>query len=329
MGGAYEVVVVAYDGVRLLDVTGPVEVFTVADEHGADYRVRLASPGGADVRTSSGVRLRADVALADVAPGMHVLIVPGAPDVAASERNTALLAEVRRLSAGAGSTASVCAGAFVLAAAGLLDGRRAATHWDLAERLAARYPKTDVDAESIFVRDGAIVTSAGVTSGIDLALGLVEEDHGPELARLVAKHLVVFLQRPGGQSQYSVRQLGGGRHGEVLRPVLDAVVLDPAADHSLAAMAGRAMLSVRQFTRLFRDETGLSPANYVELARVEAAQNLLETGDEPLDVVARRAGFGSPETMRRAFLRRLGMPPAAYRGRFRTSGAAYRADALK
>lgn len=316
----HEVVVVVYDGVRLLDVTGPLEVFTVANEHGADYRLRTASPGGRDIRTSGGVRLGADAALEALEPDSHVLIVPGSPDVAASTADQPLLEQIRRLSVGAGRTASVCAGAFVLAAAGLLDGRRAATHWDLAKRLARSYPEITVDHDAIFVRDGRLITSAGVTSGIDLALSLVEEDYGPDLARTTAKHLVVFMQRPGGQSQFSVRLVTGALSAEVMRPVLDAVVANPAGEHDLAAMAARAGLSVRQLTRLFRQEVGVTPARYVEQVRVEAAQGLLESRDDPLDVVARRAGFGSPETMRRAFLREIGVPPAVYRARFRTTG---------
>ncbi|MGW4644115.1 GlxA family transcriptional regulator [Sphaerisporangium sp. NPDC004334] len=315
------VVVVVYDGVRLLDVTGPLEVFTMAVEHGAGYRPLIASLGGRDIRTSGGIRLGVDVALEELGDGGHILLVPGSPDVDAASADRPLLDQVRRLSGRARHTASVCAGAFVLAATGLLDGRRAATHWELAERLAGAYPGIEVDRDAIFVRDGDIVTSAGVSSGIDLALGLVEQDYGADLARTVAKHLVVFMQRPGGQSQFSVRLLAGGERCAPLRPVLDAVAVDPAGDHGLAAMAARAGLSVRQLTRLFRQETGLSPARYVELTRLESARNMLETSDRPLDVVARRIGFGSPETMRRAFIRELGVPPTAYRARFRTTRA--------
>jgi transcriptional regulator GlxA family with amidase domain len=315
-----DVVVIIYDGVRLLDVTGPLEVFAEANGHGAAYRLRMASLGGADIRTGSGVRLGADIALEDVGADIHILLVPGSCDVDAIVRNEPLLDRIRTLAKGAERTASVCAGAFALAAAGLLDGRRAATHWDLADRLAALFPQVDVDNESIFVRDGKITTSAGVTSGIDLALALVEEDYGADLARTVAKHLVVFMHRPGGQSQFSVRLRAGGRRSSVLRQLMDEVNVDPAGDHSLALMAVRSGLSMRHLTRLFRRETGLTPARYVELVRIEAAQHLLERGDDLLDVVARRSGLGSTETMRRAFARELGVTPAAYRMRFRTTG---------
>jgi transcriptional regulator GlxA family with amidase domain len=318
------VVVVVFDGVRLLDVTGPLEVFSEANEHGAAYRLRMASLGGADVRTSSGVRLGAEMALEDIEPGdgTRTLLVPGSPDVNATIRNEPLLEQIRRLAAHAGRTASVCAGAFALAAAGLLDGRRAATHWDLADRLARLYPRVEVDRDSIFVRDGRIITSAGVTSGIDLALGLVEEDHGADLARTVAKHLVVFMHRQGGQSQFSVRLRAGAQRNEVLRQLMDEVTVEPAADHSLATMAARSGLSMRHLTRLFRRDTGLTPARYIELVRVEAARHLLESGDDLLDVVARLSGLGSPETLRRAFVREFGVTPAAYRARFRTTGIA-------
>ncbi|MFD0579163.1 GlxA family transcriptional regulator [Dactylosporangium darangshiense] len=313
---SHSVLMVLYDGVRLLDVTGPLEVFAVANEYGGRYRLRTASPSGADVRATAGLRLGADAALADVAGPLGTLVVPGAPDWAASIADRALLEQVRRLAGAARRTASVCAGAFPLAAAGLLDGRRAATHWSLTGELARAFPGVDVDPDAIFVRDGRVFTSAGITAGIDLSLSLVEHDLGAETARLVAKHLVVFMARPGGQSQFSVR-LGAGRpRHEPLRRLLDAIAEDPAGDHTLAAMAGRAGVSARHLTRLFRDELDTTPAAYVARARVEAARTMLEGGTDPLDVVARRAGLGSAETLRRAFAAALGVTPAAYRARF-------------
>lgn len=306
-----------WNGVRMLDLAGPLEVFAVADPSSTLYRIETASVGGHDVTTVRGPTLCVDVALEDVDAGdVDTVVVAGGLAYLAAAEDRVLVAEVRRLAGRARRVSSVCTGAFVLAAAGLLEGRRATTHWARCAELAERYPDIVVDEDAIFVREGRISTSAGVTAGIDLALALVEEDHGIELARRVAKALVVFMQRPGGQSQFSVRaQVTNARH-ESLRKVLDAIAKDPAGDHSAAAMAEAASMSVRHFTRLFTEEVGEPPAQYVEQARVEAAKALLELGNDGLDLVAKRAGFRSPETMRRAFLRVLGVAPGAYRGRF-------------
>lgn len=301
----------------MLDLAGPLEVFGVADPSSTLYRIETASVGGHDVTTVRGPNLRVDVALEDVdADDVDTVVVAGGLAYVAAAEDRVLVAEVRRLAGGARRVSSVCTGAFVLAAAGLLEGRRATTHWARCAELAERYPDIVVDEDAIFVREGRISTSAGVTAGIDLALALVEEDHGIELARRVAKALVVFMQRPGGQSQFSVRaQVTNARH-EGLRKVLDAIAKDPAGDHSAATMAETASMSVRHFTRLFTEEVGVPPAQYVEQARVEAAKALLELGNDGLDLIAHLAGFRSPETMRRAFLRVLGVSPGAYRGRF-------------
>lgn len=315
-----KILVVVYDGVRLLDVSGPLEVFIVANELGAPYDVQLCSLGGRDIVTSGGVRLGADLALEDVEDeDTAIMLVPGSPNPTAVDGR--LLEHVRRLAPRSERVAAVCAGAFVLAEAGLLDDRRAATHWALADELAREYPAIDVDKDAIFVQDGKLLTSAGITAGIDLALAMVEADHGAEFTRTVAKQLVVFMQRPGGQSQFSVRLRAECDRCDDLRPVLDSVVLDPAADHRLATLAGRAAVSVRQLTRMFRDEVGTTPARYVEQIRVEYAKTLLETGDQPIEVVARRSGFGSPEALRRAFVRTVRVTPTAYRTRFRSTGA--------
>jgi transcriptional regulator GlxA family with amidase domain len=206
------VVILAYDGVQLLDVTGPIEVFEAARERGAPYEVVVASKDGSDILTTSRTRLGADQAFAELPQQIDTLIVPGAPDWRTVVGDEELIAAVAELARRTRRTASVCAGAFVIAAAGLLDGRRAATHWELAGDLACAFPAIDVDADAIFVADGPIHTSAGITAGIDLCLALVESDEGPELAREIARHLVVFMQRPGGQAQFSVRlELGTTR----------------------------------------------------------------------------------------------------------------------
>ncbi|MFH9089212.1 GlxA family transcriptional regulator [Streptomyces sp. NPDC017673] len=318
--GPLTVTVFVFPGVRLLDVTGPIEVFASANDWGGEYRVQVVSEDGADVVTAAGTRLAADLSVDDVHEICDVLVIPGGPEWETLVKDDALLDAVRGLSGRARCTASVCTGAFLLAAAGLLDGRRAATHWRQTRELGRRYPSVRVEPDAIFVRDGKMMTSAGVTAGIDLSLALVEEHYGAEVARAVAKDMVVFMQRPGGQSQFSARcRVPNPRH-ETLREVLDSVAEDPGANHSVTAVARRAGVSVRHITRLFHEEVGTSPGRYVEQVRLEAAQAMLETGDDPMAVVARRTGFGSPESLRRAFVRHLGVTPAAFRAGFRTTG---------
>jgi transcriptional regulator GlxA family with amidase domain len=313
-----------FPGVRLLDVTGPIEVFASAGQFGGRYRLETVSQDGHDVVTASGTRLGVDRAAADATEPSDVLLVPGGPDWETLIKDDALLAVIRQLNDRARLTASVCTGAFLLAAAGLLDGRRATTHWRDARQLALRFPAVQVEPDAIFVKDGPMMTSAGVSAGIDLSLALVEMHHGAPAARAVAKDMVVFMQRPGGQSQFSVRAQAPHTRNEALRDVLDAVAADPAGRHTVSAMARRAGLGARQLTRLFDDEVGITPARYVEQVRVEAARAMLETGDDTLDVVARRTGFGSPESLRRAFTRQLGVLPSAYRAGFQTTGCAAR-----
>jgi transcriptional regulator GlxA family with amidase domain len=321
------VVMVLFDCVQLLDVTGPLEVFAAANDQGARYRLLTASCGGREVVTTAGARLAADVVLEEVTGTVGTLIIPGRSDWRTAVSDASLIAGISRLAGLSRRVASVCAGAFPLAATGLLDGRRAATHWRLAGELAENFPHVQVDADSIFVRAGHLISSAGVTSGIDLALSLVEEDFGPQVARAAAKYLVVFMARPGGQSQFSVRQAARQPRHQVVRQVMDDVTADPAADLSLEAVAGRVGVSVRQLTRLFRAETGMTVTCFVEQIRLEAAQGLLESGTDPLDVVARRSGFGSEETLRRAFQRERGITPGTYRARFRTTFTAHSATA--
>jgi transcriptional regulator GlxA family with amidase domain len=325
--GSSTVVILGYDGVQLLDLTGPIEVFEAARERGASYRVLVASPDGNDILAGSRTRVGADRAFAELPRRIDTLVVPGAPDWRAVVADTRLIETVATMARRSRRTASVCAGAFVLAAAGLLDGRRATTHWELAADLARAYPQITIDADAIFLADGPLHTSAGITAGIDLCLALVEADHGAELARDVARHLVVFMQRPGGQAQFSVRLDLASTSTSPLRHVLDDVVRDPTADHSLEALSERAGFSIRHLTRVFQRELGVTPGRYVESVRVEAAKARLQRSDEPLATIARATGFGSDETMRRVFWRELSTTPAAYRERFRTTGAASDAQA--
>jgi transcriptional regulator GlxA family with amidase domain len=272
------------------------------------------------VITSSGTTLGADKAVSE-AGRTHTLVVPGSEDLVHRPPPAGLLDAVSGLAARSTRIASVCAGAFALAAAGLLDGRQATTHWRHAATLADRFPAVTVDPDAIFVRDGHTYTSAGVTAGIDLALHLVEDDEGVALAREVARDMVVFLQRPGGQSQFSVAARTPRPQHDVLRGLLGEVAADPAADHSMSALARRGGLSPRHLTRLFQEQIGSTPATYVESVRLEAAQALLEAG-ETVTGAARRSGLGSDESLRRVFLRHLGVTPSTYRARFRTTSPA-------
>jgi transcriptional regulator GlxA family with amidase domain len=318
--GPLTVTIFIYPGVRLIGVTGPMDVFAAANEFGARYRLRTVSVDGAAVTTSAGTRLNADLSVDEVRETGDILVVPGGPEWDTLIMDDDLLETVRRLDGSARRTASVCTGAFLLAAAGLLDGRRVATHWRHSRRLALRFPAVQVEPDAIFVQDGRIMTSAGASAGIDLALALVEEHYGAEVARAVAKEMVVFMQRPGGQSQFSVRVRASHARQEMLRRVLDEVVENPDANHTLASMARSAGVSVRHMTRIFAEQVGTTPARYVEQVRLEAARAMLETGDDPLDAIARRTGFGSPESLRRAFVRNLGVTPGSFRASFRTTG---------
>jgi transcriptional regulator GlxA family with amidase domain len=313
------VVVMVYDGIQMLDVTGPVDAFTSANALGARYRVVHASVTGSDVIASSGARLGVDTAADLVSDRIGTLLVPGAPDWQASITNAELVAAIRQLAQHSQRTVSICAGAFPLAATGLLDGRRAATHWKLARQLAARFPEVSVDAAAIFVTDGAYTTSAGVTAGIDLTLSLIEQDHGPTLARDVARDLVVFMARPGDQSQFSVRLEALPTNNSVVRDVMNTITADPRHNHTLGSLAASVGVSARHLSRLFLTETGHTPQHFVDRTRLEAACAILTSGPESLEHVAERTGVGSSESLRRLFQRELGLTPGAYRKRFKTT----------
>jgi transcriptional regulator GlxA family with amidase domain len=315
----HRVVVLLYDGIQMLDVTGPVDAFAAANTVGGHYRVTHASVSGRDVTASSGARLGADVVAAETSGPIDTLLVPGTPDWQAGISDQELVNTVRALAGRAARTVAICAGAFPLAATGLLCGRRAATHWKLARHLAARFPDITVDPAAIFVTDGPYTTSAGVTAGIDLALSLIERDHGPAVARDVARELVVFMARPGDQSQFSVRTEAIPITNSVVRATMNAITADPAANHSLDRLAAAAGVSARHLNRLFHDETGYTAARFVDRVRLEAACNLLTSGQRALDDIAEQTGVGSTTSLRRLFHRELGITPGAYRQRFRTT----------
>ena len=312
------VAIVAYPGIQTLDVVGPAEVFSLAARAGlADYRVEILAGDGSPVRSGSGLELVPHRSLRACRGELDTLIVAGGEGVAEAERDELTVRWLRRMAGRSRRVASVCTGAFLLARAGLLDGRRATTHWSACDYLQRRYPAIDVDPEPIFVRDGKVWTSAGVTTGMDLALAMLEDDAGRKAALEVARMLVLFVKRPGGQAQFSAQLSADLAEREPLREVQAYIAEHPDHDLTVEALAARAHMSPRNFARTFRREVGVTPGSYVERVRVERAQQALETSDAPVDAIARRCGFGSPETMRRAFRRRVGVSPGEYRGRFR------------
>jgi transcriptional regulator GlxA family with amidase domain len=316
-GRMHRVVILAFEGVQSLDVTGPAEAFSIATRYfGASYAIELVTPDGRPARSLSGLSLNADAAVAGVRGPIDTLVVAGGAGAHAAARDARLVGWIGDAARRSRRVASVCTGAFLLAEAGLLDGRRATTHWDSCALLAERYPAVTVEPDPIFVRDGNVSTSAGVTAGMDLALALIEEDHGAEVALRTAQSLVLFVRRPGGQSQFSAQLQAAPARREPLREVQAHIAEHPAADLSVPVLAARAYMSERNFARAFRAETGMTPAAYVEITRVERARRELETTDLPVEAVAARCGFGTVETMRRAFARRVGVNPAAYRRRF-------------
>jgi len=317
------VLIVLFDGIQSLDVTGPLEVLAGARDHQGNpaYRVRTASLGSAPVRTTSGLAIVPDGDLSEASEreAPDLLIVPGGGGTRRLEPD--LVAWLRAHAPQAKRVASVCSGAFLLAEAGLLDGRRVTTHWARCEALQRQYPAIDVDPDPIFIIDGRIATSAGVTAGIDLALALVEEDLGRDAALTVARHLVVFLRRPGNQAQFSAQLSAQVATRAPLRDVQQWITEHPADDLSVDALARRASMSPRHFARAFAAEVGLTPGRYVERIRLEAARRHLEDTAEGVEQTARACGYGTPEAMRRAFIEALGVSPAEYRRRFRPSPA--------
>jgi transcriptional regulator GlxA family with amidase domain len=314
------VLIVLFDGVQSLDVTGPLEVFAHAVDHQGKraYLIRTASLGGAQVRTTSGLAVTPDGDLRDLA-GLErppdLLIVPGGEG--ARRRDPDLVGWLRAHAPDAGRVASVCTGAFLLAEAGLLDGGRATTHWSHCETLRDQYPAIEVDPDPIFINDGRVASSAGVTTGIDLALELVEDDLGRDTALTVARALVVFLRRPGNQAQFSAQLSAQVAKRAPLRDVQQWIAEHPAGDLSVEALAERASLSPRHFARAFATEVGMPPGRYVERTRLEAARRHLEDTAEGIEQTARACGYRTTEAMRRAFIEALGVSPAEYRRRFR------------
>ncbi|MEY2524828.1 MAG: hypothetical protein QOJ66_3393 [Ilumatobacteraceae bacterium] len=318
------VVIVAFDGMQPLDAVGPHEVFAGATavlaakkRANAGYDLSMVSEHGTPITTESGLQ----IVTAPFPAGrlrIDTLLIPGGEGSQTARYNTALLDWIRKAARNSRRVATVCSGTFIAAEAGLLDGRTVTTHWARAQQLAEEYPRLTVDADPIYTRDGSVWTSAGVTAGIDLALAMVEADYGSEIAQTVARWMVMFLHRPGGQTQFAAPVWIPRAARSTVRAAQDFIDNNPGDDHRLDLLAKRVAMSSRHFSRLFTAEVGETPARYVERVRVEAARTELETTASSLDVIALNCGLGTAESLRRAFQRRVGVAPDAYRRRFRS-----------
>ena len=313
----HRVVLLAYEGVELLDIVGPLETFAAVGETpaAARYSVAVAAERPGLVRASSGLAIEATLGL-DALAEADTLLVAGGSGLAAALEQPLLVGALRAAGPRVPRIGGVCTGAFLLAEAGLLDGRRAATHWEFCGRLAARYPMVKVERDPIFIADGNVWTSAGVTAGIDMALAMIERDRGPQTALTVAQGLVMFRRRPGGQSQFSVDLTVQATENRNMRGLQEWIIDHPEADLSVEALAERLAMSPRNFSRAFGAKTGSTPARFVERARLQCARVLLETTAETVEAIAAACGFGSADVMTRVMQRSLGVSPSDYRKRF-------------
>jgi transcriptional regulator GlxA family with amidase domain len=308
---------VGFAGVQALDLVGPHEVFTGASLlTSGGYEVEIVSPGGQPVTTATGLAFIAEP-LPDPSNPVDTVMLPGGAGVDAARSDADFVNWIKEVARTARRLVTVCTGAFLAAEAGLLDGCRATTHWAFAGRLARDFPSVNVDPDPIFIRSSETVwTAAGVTSGIDLALSLVEDDHGTEVAQTVARWLVLYLRRPGGQTQFAAPVWMPRAKRAPVREVQEAIEAEPGGSHNIDDLARRAAMSPRHFTRVFTDEVGEAPGQYVERIRTEAARRQLEESDDTVVAIAARCGFGTAETMRRNFIRRVGVSPDQYRKAF-------------
>jgi transcriptional regulator GlxA family with amidase domain len=314
----------AYPGIQMLDVMGPLEVFSRTSRWLKEHRARSDDAYSVEIigltrgafEASSGLRLYAGRGFSEVGRGIDTLMIAGGMGSDRYRSNPPLLRWIRRQAGSVRRLASVCTGAFFLAEAGLLKGRRATTHWASCDELARSYPDVRVEPDTIFVQEGRVYTSAGVTAGMDLALALVEEDHGRGVALAVARALVMFLRRPGGQAQFSAQLAVQMAEHEPLRDLQTYALEHPDEDLSVEALARRAGMSARNFARVFTREVGTTPARFVAAVRIETARRHLEESSDDLETICVISGLGTPESMRRAFLRTVGIPPGQYRERF-------------
>ena len=314
---AREVVIAGFPAVQALDVVGPHDVFTGASLlTNGGYDVAVASIDGQPITTTTGLAFMA-APLPDPSEPIDTVVLPGGAGVDAARSDAQLVGWIKAVAGNARRVVTVCTGAFLAAEAGLLDGCRVTTHWAFAEQLACEFPAVDVDPDPIFVRSSDTVwTAAGVTAGIDLALSLVEDDHGTEVAQTVARWLVLYLRRPGGQTQFAAPVWMPRAKRPGIREVQEAIEAQPGGSHTIGELARRATMSPRHFTRVFSDEVGEAPGHYVERIRTEAARRQLEETDDTVVAIAARCGFGTAETMRRNFIRRIGVSPDQYRKAF-------------
>ncbi|EPE97175.1 GlxA family transcriptional regulator [Rhizobium grahamii] len=316
--------IAVHEGVQALDVAGPIDVFVEANRYlTADnrYETVVIGPHQRPLRASNNMLLMADVTFQEADGGFDILLVAGGPALSSGEPDGQLIEWLALAPTRASTYGSICTGAFALGHAGLLDGRRVTTHWQNADQLAARFPDAQVERDAIYVRDGRLVTSAGVTAGIDLALALVGERHGSRIALMVAKRLVVVAQRQGGQSQFSPYLTAPSDPRAPVATIQNHVMENIGARHTLQSLAGLVGMSARNFARHFVQETGITPHEFVERARIDAARNLLEGSDQQLKTVAYDCGFGTADRMRIIFTERLGVTPAQYRMSFRDRDA--------
>jgi transcriptional regulator GlxA family with amidase domain len=318
------IALLSFDGVAALDITGPYEVFSMPSYLAQDkavppYRITLLADQAGPVRSASGLSLIADAAWRDFHDKVDTLLVCGGPDMTILQRNHKLLAWLRTMAHRTRRIGSICTGAFLLAEAGLLNNRRATTHWSEIGRLAQAYQSITVEPDAIYVKDGHVYTSAGITAGMDLALALVEEDLGRDVALAVARMLVLFLKRPGGQSQFSTQLQAQAVEGHRLADLLIWLTDHHHTALTVEDMASRAGMSPRTFARVFVSETGDTPAFYLEKLRLEHAVRLLETTNTSLDIAAQECGFTGHEQLRRAFQRHKGVTPQDYQKRFQTT----------
>ncbi len=317
------VLVVGHPGVHGTELFGVRDMFEIASHLAVQagqppvYRVEVATADGAPLDLGRGLTLRGAVALGqDTDPIDTLAVIGGTSTWDIATGGSGLVEAIQAAARRSRRVVSTCSGAFLLAAAGLLDGRRATTHWDCAQRLATEYPAVQVEPDAIYLRDGNIWTSAGVTAAFDLALALVEHDLGPDRALELARQFVVYLRRPGGQTQFSVHLATPPVRRQPIREVQQHIIANPGADLSVETLAARAHLSVRHFTRLFRAEVGTTVGAYIERVRLEAARRSVECTDHPITTVAAHTGFGTAENLRRVFVSTLGISPADYRRRF-------------
>jgi transcriptional regulator GlxA family with amidase domain len=321
-----QVAVLAFPGVQLLDIAGPADVFMEAarqlnNPHA--YRVRIIGTRPGPFKSSSGLCVMPDATLKTYRGAIDTLLVAGSPDTDVITEDVIRDEWLRKRAKSVRRIGSVCTGAFILGMAGLLEGKRVTTHWNTADKLAAMYPRIHVEPDCIYLRDGQLYTSAGVTAGMDLALAMVEEDHGRDLALKVAREMVMFLKRPGGQSQYSSYLAAQHTEGSSIGQVQTYVLANLREDLSVHQLANRAKMSERSFARAFKAESGTTPASFVEAARLDQARRLIEEQNQPMKRIAQLCGFTNLDAMRKAFVRRISIGPAEYRRRFASQRIAH------